>query len=133
MSKTFTVTQANRTLPLVSRIVHDIVSMYGRWAEHVREIEVISAGARADAPDARAAALEQEAQSLAREIDGCIGELAELGVEYKPPLDAGLVDFPGELDGRRVYLCWRLGERSVAHWHELDGGFAGRHPIPTPT
>jgi hypothetical protein len=39
------------------------------------------------------------------------------------------VDFYGFREGRLVFLCWRLGEPSVAHWHELDAGFAGRQAI----
>jgi hypothetical protein len=129
MRRIFTVEQANRTLPLVSRIVHDIVTLYPRWRERVREIEVLAADARMEQPDPRAEQLEREAQALAAEIEGCIREIEQLGVEYKLPLDAGLVDFPGELGGRQIYLCWRLGERAVEHWHELDAGFAGRQPL----
>ena len=43
--------------------------------------------------------------------------------------ETGLVDFPGERDGRRVWLCWRLGEARVEHWHELESGFVGRKPL----
>ena len=44
-------------------------------------------------------------------------------------LDAGLVDFPAERDGARVFLCWKLGEDSVAHWHPIDTGFSSRRPL----
>ena len=40
--------------------------------------------------------------------------------------DSGLVDFPGELEGRLVYLCWRLGEDRVAWYHGHNAGFASR-------
>ena len=43
--------------------------------------------------------------------------------------DSGLVDFPAEREGRIVQLCWRLGEPRVAHWHEVDAGFANRYPL----
>lgn len=43
--------------------------------------------------------------------------------------DSGLVDFPAEREGRLVYLCWRLGEDRVAHWHDVDAGFGGRRPL----
>lgn len=125
----FTADQANRTLPLVSRIVRDIVTLYPRWRDRVGEIELIAAGANAGAPNPRRDELEREAQALAEEIDGCIRELQVLGVEYKMPFDAGLVDFPGEMGGRPVYLCWQLGEDAVRHWHDRDAGFAGRQPI----
>jgi hypothetical protein len=32
-------------------------------------------------------------------------------------------------EGRRVVLCWKLGEPAVAHWHELNAGFGGRRTI----
>lgn len=93
------------------------------------EIEVRAANARIENPDLRAAQLEREAQALAAEIDGCVREMRQLGLEYRLPLDAGLVDFPGEIGGRRIFLCWRLGEEAVEHWHETDAGFAGRQPL----
>lgn len=126
--KTFTVEQANRTLPLVSQIVRDIVTQYARWQEKMREFEVRTANARMERPDPAADALQHEVEALAEEIDGYIRELQELGVEFKG-FDPGLVDFPGELGGRPVYLCWRLGEEAVEHWHELDAGYAGRQPL----
>ncbi len=43
--------------------------------------------------------------------------------------EIGLVDFPGEREGRRIFLCWRLGEDHVAHWHDLESGFGGRKPL----
>ncbi len=129
--KTFTLADANRTLPLVSRIVRDLVARYPRWRELVAEYELMTASERADAPDPRATDLERQVAALAREIDGYIHELAELGAEARNPLDSGLVDFPGTHDGRPIFLCWRLGEQTIEHWHERDGGFAGRQPIDT--
>ena len=129
MRTSYTVEQANRTLPLVSRIVGDIVALYPRWRERVSEIEIRAGGVTVDEPDPRTSELEREAQEIAAEIDGCIREIRDLGIEYRLPLDAGLVDFPGEREGRRIFLCWRLGETAVAHWHETDAGYAGRRPI----
>ena len=54
--------------------------------------------------------------------------MKKLKVELKDPF-IGLIDFPCLMDGREVYLCWRLGEPELAHWHELDSGFAGRKRI----
>ena len=126
--KLFTVESANRTLPLVRKIVADIVKNYATWEEHVQELEVLNAGARSDETDLRTVRLEYEIARLAADVQGCLRELAALGVEFKG-YDTGLVDFPSEMGDRRVYLCWRLGEPAVAHWHEIDAGFAGRQPL----
>ena len=84
--------------------------------------------ARSDLPDPRIVALERRAQDIAREIDAFQSELESLGIQLKDRR-IGLVDFPSEMDGRRVLLCWRLGEPSVQFWHDEDVGFAGRQPL----
>lgn len=124
----FTIDQANRTLPLVRRIVADIVETYERWQEEVRAFELASAATQGEMPNPEAAGREREAQRLAKEITGFVGELEQLGVEFKG-YDIGLVDFPSRIGDRPVYLCWRLGEPAVQYWHETNDGFAGRQPI----
>jgi hypothetical protein len=57
--------------------------------------------------------------------------LISRGILLRDP-ETGLVDFPAERDGRRVFLCWRLGERQVDAYHEVHGGFARRKPWVTP-
>lgn len=124
----FTVDQANRTLPLVRRIVEDIVREHRRWQEAIVELDLLVSGARADLPDPRAVALEREVQTIARDIDQFQGELEALGIQLKDRR-IGLIDFPSEMDGRRVLLCWRLGEPSVQYWHDEQSGYAGRQPL----
>lgn len=129
MRRSFTVEEANRMLPLIRRIVGDAVRDYWRWQDTVREFEVAALRSSPEEPDEIAEQLQRDATRLAQEIDGYIGELKELGVMFKG-FDAGLVDFPGEIDGRPIFLCWQLGEDGVTHWHEADAGFIGRQPLP---
>lgn len=117
-------------LPLVCRIVEDIVRYHAHWRERVEQFEVAALNSSAGNPDALADSMQREAQDLAVEIDGCLAELESLGVEMKGIAD-GLVDFPGELQGRAVALCWKLGEDTVRYYHDHGAGFAGRRPIPT--
>jgi hypothetical protein len=126
--KLFTVDLANRTLPLVRRIAEDVVAGQRRWQETMAELDVISVEARSDLPDPGMAALERKAKQIADELDTFEAELESLGIQLKDRR-VGLVDFPSELDGRRVLLCWRLGEPSVQFWHDEDAGFAGRQPL----
>src|SRR5919202_1953675 len=112
--KTFSIEEANRTLPLVSRIVRDIVTQHARWRDCVRESEALAAVATPENIDPRVEAAEREMQALAREIQGYLQELEELGVEFKG-FDLGLVEFPGEIGGRPAYLCWSPREPSAEH------------------
>jgi hypothetical protein len=126
--KLFTVDQANATLPLVRKIVADIVRQHAGWREKILELDLASSNAQAEGDHAEAQRLEREVQALAREIAGFQRELDALGIELKDPR-LGLVDFPGEFNGRRILLCWRMGEPEVQFWHELDAGYSGRQPL----
>lgn len=53
----------------------------------------------------------------------------EMGVVVKD-LEMGLCDFPYLMEGRVVYLCWRLGEETIEWWHEIDDGYTGRQALP---
>ncbi len=121
--RSFTVEQANRMLPLVRRIVEDLVVSHGAWQQAVGQFEMASNAIASDAEH-----FQRETERLAREIDGYLRELGELGVEFKG-FEQGLIDFPSELEGRPIYLCWQLGESAVAYWHDVDAGFAGRRQL----
>jgi hypothetical protein len=118
--KYFTVGEANATLPLVRAIVRDITEL----ATEIRAQEERLDRLRPDELSRAEAELER-AQERMQEYQR---ELRQLGVELKDYF-MGLVDFPSWLNGRPVYLCWRLGEPEVAYWHDLEAGFAGRQKL----
>ncbi len=120
--------RANKALPLVRRIVDDLVHWYAEWQELVERFELAALRSTAERPDAEAERLAGEVQRAAREVQGFVAELTSLGIEVKS-LETGLLDFPGERDGRPVHYCWQRGEPTVSHWHEIDAGFAGRQSL----
>jgi hypothetical protein len=61
-------------------------------------------------------------------VKDALAEIDSIGVQVKD-LDIGLLDFPCEVDGQTILLCWKLGEKAVTHWHGVQEGFAGRKPI----
>jgi len=127
-TRTFTVEQANRMLPLVRRIVRDIVDAHQTWQRAVQSYETAATWTRADSPSTQLKVLEGDVRRLAMEIEGYLVELRELGVDFKG-FDQGLVDFPGEREGRVVCLCWKLDEDEVKFWHEVSDGYAGRQAL----
>lgn len=125
----FTVEEANRTLPLVKRIVADILNDYDVWRDRMRRYELLSAGAATeDGESDDQIRLREEVDEVARRISGYMEELEQVGCLFKG-FEQGLVDFYHKRDGRDVLLCWRYGEPEVGHWHEVDGGFAGRQRL----
>ena len=57
-----------------------------------------------------------------------MSKIEEMGCEVKGIRD-GLIDFPSLREGREVYLCWRMPEKEILFWHDLNAGFTGRKPI----
>jgi hypothetical protein len=137
-SRYFTVDEANRMLPLVRRIVADIVQQWELVNDLERRLSTLSRRGSKAGPPRDGDPYEEESARSQAELDGeraklagYIEELKSLGVELKGP--DGLCDFPSLREGREVYLCWRLGEPEVGFWHELRDGFAGRKPLtPSP-
>jgi hypothetical protein len=114
--------QANKSLPLVSRIVSDIVKTH----EAATTLQVSLETGNQSAGEQR-----QTETDLERKLDrlqNLVDELGGVGCELKD-YQVGLVDFVGKHQGRDVYLCWKLGEGNIAYWHELQTGFAGRQPV----
>jgi hypothetical protein len=131
VKKYFTASQANAALPLVRAIVQDIAALAGELNERHERVRRLMPRGRARLDEAHEEELRQVGEELERgqeRMREYVHELRELGVELKDPL-TGLVDFPSRMGGREVYLCWRLGEPSVAYWHELEAGFAGRQTL----
>ena len=55
-------------------------------------------------------------------------KIEDMGCEVKG-IREGLIDFPSLREGREVYLCWRMPEKEILFWHDLNAGFTGRKPI----
>jgi hypothetical protein len=129
--KYFTIEEANKALPLVKLIISDIVRQH-RVVEDLHErLSMVSRDRRRPSNDLYSEELAQSQAELDAEevkLRTYVEELRRLGVEFKGP--DGLCDFYSIMDGREVFLCWRLGEPEVTYWHELDAGFAGRQPLP---
>ena len=116
-AKIFTPLQANNTLPLVRRIVSDILKAG-------RQIREVSLSAEDDQT-------QKQLDALMDQLDELFEEIESLGCSYKDwNFSVGLVDFPAMVGGKEVLLCWKSDEDSVEYYHEPEAGFAGRKPLP---
>jgi hypothetical protein len=129
--KIFTVESANAALPLVRAIVADLSELSREVVERRERLALLLAGRERGSRDLygeELSQIEEELEKDSQRLQEYVDELCALGVEPKNGPE-GLVDFPAMLEGRQIYLCWKLGEAEVLHWHELDAGFRGRQPL----
>lgn len=116
----FTVAQANLTLPLVRRIVGDIVKTHGLILRLQAETE------KSSGHDSLGAQGRLD-ESVGR-LEDFVDELSEVGCELKD-YQVGLIDFVGRHDSRDIHLCWKLGEPEIGYWHEINAGYSARQPV----
>jgi len=128
--KYFTLAEANKTLPLVKRIVADIVALHPQWRDLVARYELVAAQAKPDWGESpEQLELRHQVDKVAKQINDYLLELGQIGCVFKG-FDQGLVDFYGKLDGKEIFWCWKIGEDRIEHWHALEAGYAGRQPVP---
>lgn len=114
----FTPEDAAKALPLVKRIVEDILA-------EGRELKKLAAIIADNLNE------NDEVQRRVAIIQRYIDELHEIGCFYKDwNFNFGVVDFPSIIDGREVMLCWRSDEEKVLYYHDAEEGYGGRKLIP---
>ena len=125
----YTLDEANAMLPLLRAILGDVTTLAKDLRERYERIVRLQQAKGLDR------AHEEEVEHLLADFERgqekmreYEAELEKLGVELKDYY-TGLIDFRHLKDGKEVYLCWRLGEPEIAHWHDLNSGFQGRQKI----
>src|SRR5207249_6088027 len=78
--KLFTLAEANKTLPLVKRIVADIVALHPQWRDLVSRYELVAAQAKPDWGESREQLdLRHQVETVARQINDYLLELEQIG------------------------------------------------------
>jgi len=125
--RSYTLEEANALVPEVRAVLLQLAVEQRRLdAAHAEMHRRLASDGDPEAA-ADASRSEAEVSEIGDGMRSLVAHLEALGVQLRDP-EMGLVDFPAERDGRRVWLCWRLSDVAVAYWHGTDEGYATRRP-----
>ncbi len=127
--KLFTVAEANALVPRLALAMQRVQQAAMALQRAAHEYAVAQGRSTAEVSPHELSRARPEVRAVIETLDGAIEEIQDLGVEVKD-LRLGLCDFPSEMQGEIVYLCWQTGEAEIGFWHATDEGFAGRRPLP---
>lgn len=126
-TKYFTTEEANALLPTIAPLVRHLME---KQAEMGNTAKAISPILYQQSSQGGMASRETNAlQQTFLEIEQLLSQLESFGVIVKNA-SVGLIDFLADFNGRDVYLCWKYGEPTITHYHDLHAGFNGRKPLP---
>jgi hypothetical protein len=130
--KTFTLEEAHTLLPVLESLLKRAVEGKKRADAIEESLQALnkkiflSGGLLVDVAKVRRqkSLMEQQLQQAKDSLD----EIDAIGVQVKD-IETGLLDFPCDVNGETVLLCWKMGESRIDFWHTMDSGFRGRQPI----
>ena len=122
----FTVKEAEALIPELEKIFEALIETNAKTEAKNSQIQEMKVN---KSKDAAGLAIEtSQLEFLINSMNGWLNKILDTGALPKG-LDPALVDFPYRLKDREVYLCWKLGDKKITHYHGLEDGFAGRKPL----
>ena len=130
MTRFYAIDEANAALPDVERI---LAALREQREELITARDRLIGLTPEDGSPTAAAAEEQRLirlrmQGLIDQMQAGVARLVELDITLRD-IKSGLIDFPALVAGRPIWLCWRLGEPAVEHWHGHEEGYDKRRPL----
>jgi len=120
----FTLSEAQSLIPRLRQILEEVSEVWTRMKQLDPEVQKARDSAPFDGFSKSGVAYVESVSHLMILLQ----QIREMGVVVKD-LDKGLCDFPYVRRGKVVYLCWHLGEESIAYWHDIETGFDSREPL----
>src|ERR1700680_5128983 len=130
--RSFTLEEAQALLPVLESLLHTamdgkkLIESVDTELQELAHRVFLSGGMLVNV--VQMARRKAEREKTIQRVKDAMAEIDAIGVQVKD-LDIGLLDFPCEVDGSTVLLCWKLGETGITHWHSPTEGFAGRKLI----
>ena len=131
--RVFTISEVNALIPDLSDLVGDQLREQSEiehsLAELTRLCGSVPPSLEPSADDAKdVAKLKRDLKQRIERYEAGWARVQTMGGVIKDP-QTGLVDFYGRVGEKLVWLCWRYGEDSLSHYHDLEAGFSGRRPL----
>jgi hypothetical protein len=129
--KMFTLQEANRLLPQLEPLFRELIgaqSKHDAMQDRHNELYFKVANNGQNFETEELVQLKEKLESMEERIDRLAEKIETEGAIIKG-MDPPLLDFPANVEGRKAYLCWQLGEDEIRYWHDLDSGFSGRQPL----
>lgn len=130
--RTFTLEEAQSLLPVLESLLTQAMEGKAeaeRLEEELQELKqriFLMGGMMVDV--AGVARKRTALEAAVQQAKDAVEEIDSIGVQVKD-LETGLLDFPCEVDGEVILLCWKRGEAAIEYWHTVDAGFRGRKPL----
>lgn len=130
--KNFTLEEAQNLLPVVESLLRTSMESKRRIEEIEEDFKKIHhsvflrGGVQLDI--VALSRWRAESDKAIQRVKDAMAEIESIGAQVKD-LDIGLIDFPCQVDGTTILLCWKMGETRITHWHGTNEGFAARKPI----
>ena len=131
MTRFFDIDAANETLSEVAPLLGTLADQRAeliRLRDRTLAARASTGGGSADMDDEEAQRIRLRMQGIVDQMAAAVAQIDKLGITLRD-IERGLIDFPALTGGRQVWLCWQLGEDTVAFWHELETGFGSRRPL----
>jgi len=123
--KYLTIEEAEELFPQIEKILRKTIRL-NNALELLSSIEIEDYDDYANSR--RITKSNKDFHKLSYELYSNIEKLEDMGCLIKD-LEIGLIDFYHKFEGRDILLCWKLGEKNIKFWHEIDTGYMGRKPI----
>lgn len=121
--KLWKLSDAEAVIPELEKIFEEIAELAAKARLKTARLESL------EGKPAEAAIERSQLQFLANEMTERLQGIADMGAVPKG-LEPALVDFPSKVHGQDAFLCWRLGEKRITHYHGFDEGFSSRKKLP---
>lgn len=132
MDRIFTLDEAQRLLPVLESLLKKAMRNKEELRDADGQIEnltnriFLNGGTLVNIVEAQA--MKHSRERALQRVKDAVSEIDAIGVQVKD-LDMGLLDFPCEVEGETILLCWKMGEHKIAFWHGTSEGYKGRKPI----